>query len=110
MNFIIVIYELLKMSLIGIQKGIFYKPETLIKIRNKIIIERVKPNNIPPNLSIMLIIVWFSVVLETLRKIINIVHPEVRKQMNVFLKKNKINFVLLKRSSQFTGKKFKRSS
>ncbi len=27
MNFIIVIYELLKMSLIGIQKGIFYKPD-----------------------------------------------------------------------------------
>ena len=43
-----------------------------INKRNKIIIERVKPNNIPPNLSIMLIIVWFSVVLETLRTIINI--------------------------------------
>jgi len=27
MNFIIVIYELLKMSLIGIQKGVFYKPD-----------------------------------------------------------------------------------
>ena len=43
-----------------------------INISNKIIIERVKPNNIPPNLSTMLIIVWFSVVFETLRTIINI--------------------------------------
>ena len=43
-----------------------------INISNKIIIERVKPNNIPPNLSILLIIVWLSVVFETLRTIINI--------------------------------------
>ena len=43
-----------------------------INKRNKIIIERVKPNNIPPNLSKLFIIVWVSVVLETLRTIINI--------------------------------------
>ena len=42
-----------------------------INISNKIIIERVKPNNIPPNLSILLIIVSFSVVLEILRTIIS---------------------------------------
>ena len=43
-----------------------------INIRNKIIIERVKPNNIPPNLSKLLIIVCVSFVLEILRTIINI--------------------------------------
>jgi len=43
-----------------------------INISNKIIIERVKPNSIPPNLSKLFIIVWVSVVLETLRTIINI--------------------------------------
>ena len=43
-----------------------------INISNKIIIERIKPNSIPPNLSKLLIIDWLSVLLETLRKIINI--------------------------------------
>ena len=43
-----------------------------INISNKIKIERVKPNNIPPNLSKLLIIVRFSVDLEILRTIINI--------------------------------------
>ena len=43
-----------------------------INISNKMIIERIKPNNIPPNLSKLLKIVWVSFVLETLRMIINI--------------------------------------
>ena len=43
-----------------------------INISNKIIIERIKPNSIPPNLSKLLIKVWLSVVLEILRTIINI--------------------------------------
>ena len=43
-----------------------------INISNKIIIERIKPNSIPPNLSKLLIMLWLSVVLEILRTIIKI--------------------------------------